>query len=328
MYAEGMFKRVFVAAASALLPVLLLAQAATKPASDVTSPRVVSQVRRAAWANNLPAAEKALADYRAEHPALTPDLMEATSWAARGASFVKNWDKAELYGRQTFEGCQKLLEHRALDADNAVPIALGAAIEVLGAVNDARGDRAAALEFLSEQHERYKGTSIETRIQKNILLLSLEGKPAPPIAMPQWVGEKPKTLPELKGQVVLLFFWAHWCGDCKQEMPILARLQNDLGSRGLTIVGPTQLYGYVDRGASATPEQEMNYLRTDYQKQHPIPAWMKAPVSNENFLKFGVSTTPTLMLVDRKGIVRLYHPGNLSYEELAAKITPLLSPQT
>jgi hypothetical protein len=84
----------------------------------------------------------------------------------------------------------------------------------------------------------------------------------------------------------------------------------------------------VDRGADATPEQEMNYLRTDYQKAHPIPAWMRVPVSQQNFLKFGVSTTPTLMLVDRKGIVRLYHPGNLSYEELAAKITPLLGPQT
>ena len=83
MYAEGMFRRAFVSAASALFPILLLGQAVTKPAADVTSARVVSQVRRAAWANDLPAAEKALADYRAEHPELTPDLMEATSWAAR-----------------------------------------------------------------------------------------------------------------------------------------------------------------------------------------------------------------------------------------------------
>ncbi|MBI3695268.1 MAG: hypothetical protein HY238_10575, partial [Acidobacteria bacterium] len=78
----------------------------------------------------------------------------------------------------------------------------------------------------------------------------------------------------------------------------------------------------------ATPEQEMNYLRTDYQKAHPIPAWMRVPVSSENFLKFGASTTPTLMLVDRHGTVRFYNPGKLPYEELVAKIRPLLRPRT
>jgi thiol-disulfide isomerase/thioredoxin len=325
MYAVGMYRRVFSVTALAVLPALLLAQ---NPKKYVASAHVVSQVRRAAWANDLPAAERALADYRAQHPELTPDLVEAISWAARGASFVKNWEKAELYAKQAFDGSQKLLENRKLDDDKSVPIALGAAIEVLAAVQDARGDRAGALEFLNEQYQRYKGTSIETRIQKNILLLSLEGKPAPAIAMERWIGEKPKTLAELKGKVVLLFFWAHWCGDCKAEMPVLARIQQDFGGKGLTIVGPTQLYGYIDHGKDATPDQEMEYLQNEYQKQHPIPAWMRVPVSQENFLKFGVSTTPTLMLVDRRGIVRLYHPGNLSYEELAAKITPLLEPRT
>ena len=160
------------------------------------------------------------------------------------------------------------------------------------------------------------------------MLLSLESKPAPPLEIPQWVGEKPKSLAELKGQVVLLFFWAHWCGDCKTQMPTLVRLAEEYAGRGLTIVGPTQFYGYVARGETATPEQEMQYLRTDYQKAHPIPAWMRAPVSNANFLKFGVSTTPTLVLLDRHGFVRLYHPGTMPYEALTAKIKPLLPPRT
>ena len=51
---------------------------------------------------------------------------------------------------------------------------------------------------------------------------------------------------------------------------------------------------------------------------------MSVPISNDNFLNFGVSTTPTLVLVDREGIVQRYNPGHMSHEELAALIEPLL----
>ncbi len=300
--------------AALALPAALLAQ----------SGNVVSAARKAAWAKDLPAAEKAVADFRAQKPEITPQLLEALSWVARGAGFVQNWDKAESYAREAFNGSQTLLKERALDADRSLPIALGAAIEVLGAAQDARADRAGAVKFLRAMHAHYKNTSIGTRIQKSILLLTLEGKPAPALAADHWIGEKGKTLAELKGRVVLYFLWAHWCGDCKTQKPVLDRLNQTYGGRGLTIVGPTQLYGYIARGETAAPEQELAYLRGDYQKAHPIPSWMSVPVSAENFEALGASTTPTLILIDRKGVVRLYNPGNLSYEALAAKIEPLL----
>lgn len=44
------------------------------------------------------------------------------------------------------------------------------------------------------------------------------------------------------------------------------------------------------------------------------------PVSEENFKMYGASTMPTLVLIDRQGLVRLYHPGAMSYEELAARV--------
>ena len=45
-----------------------------------------------------------------------------------------------------------------------------------------------------------------------------------------------------------------------------------------------------------------------------------APVSEANFIRYGASTTPTLVLVDRAGIVRLYHPGAMTYAELRQAI--------
>jgi len=47
-------------------------------------------------------------------------------------------------------------------------------------------------------------------------------------------------------------------------------------------------------------------------------------MAKENFANYGSSTTPTLVLVDRAGIVRLYHPGQMFYEELAPKVTEVI----
>jgi thioredoxin-related protein len=48
------------------------------------------------------------------------------------------------------------------------------------------------------------------------------------------------------------------------------------------------------------------------------------PVAKLNFDRYGASTTPTIVLIDRKGKVALYHPGVLSYDELRAAIEKAL----
>jgi hypothetical protein len=50
---------------------------------------------------------------------------------------------------------------------------------------------------------------------------------------------------------------------------------------------------------------------------------MSVPVSEETFANYGSSTTPTMVLVDREGVVRLYHPGEMTYAELAPKVADL-----
>ena len=51
---------------------------------------------------------------------------------------------------------------------------------------------------------------------------------------------------------------------------------------------------------------------------------MSVPISQTNFLDFGVSTTPTLVVIDTEGIVRLYNPGDLPYEQLEPTVKRLV----
>jgi thiol-disulfide isomerase/thioredoxin len=286
---------------------------------------VIGQMRDMAWAEEVDAAQTLIEAQRPHHDTSSPGWLLAASWLGRGASFAERWDVAEQYAGEARDGSVALLDERDLDADSELPLALGAGIEVLGHAQDARGDHAGAVEFLSARREQYRGTSIETRIQKNVLLLSLEGQPFPVLDVEHHLGTPLPAAESLKGKVVVAFFWAHWCPDCKRQLPVLDQLNETYGDQGLAILGPTQLYGYVSRGEDATPEQELAYLRGAYQERFPVPSWMSVPISQQNFLDFGVSTTPTLVVIDREGIVQLYNPGDLPYDELAPHVERLLA---
>jgi thiol-disulfide isomerase/thioredoxin len=119
---------------------------------------------------------------------------------------------------------------------------------------------------------------------------------------------------------VLLFFWAHWCADCKAEVPIIERLRQEFASAGLVVIGPTQLYGYAAQGADASPAQERAYIDSVRQRYYAGLLDMPVPLSQQNFKTYGASTTPTLVVLNRAGQVALYHPGAMRYEDLRAAL--------
>ncbi len=283
------------------------------------SASLVNDVRTLIATHNLPAAEQAV---RFASP--TPDRAAALSWIARAHFDAHQLDQADQYAEQARKASLELLRTRKLDADPWLPTALGASIEVHAQVMTARGERTEAVAFLKEQIAAYGATSIGERLRKNLNLLSLEGKPAPALDVTQWIGAQPKALAALRGHPVLLFFWAHWCSDCKAEGPILASLMQKYGPKGLAVVAPTKLYGYVAGGEDAAPAVEKQYIELVRQKFYPMLANVPAPMSAANFLAYGSSTTPTLVLIDSAGIVRYYHPGNAPEAELSTRIEKLL----
>ena len=132
-------------------------------------------------------------------------------------------------------------------------------------------------------------------------------------------------MPEMKGHPVVLFFWAHWCPDCKAEAPILAELERDYRNTGLLVVGPTRHYGYVAGGAPATPPVELAHIEQVRQQYYNMLPNMAVPVSDEDALDYGMDATPTIVLLDRAGIVRMFHPGPMSRAELEPQIKALVA---
>ena len=138
------------------------------------SGNLVSEMSDLAWAGEVDRARTVLEARRAESEQPTAEWLAAVSWLARGASFAERWDLAERYATEAYEGSLELMKERPLDAERFLPTALGAGIEVLGHTYDAQGERTRAIGFLSAARQEFAGTSIETRIQKNFLLLGRE----------------------------------------------------------------------------------------------------------------------------------------------------------
>jgi len=276
---------------------------------------IVDDVLAALNRNDFAGADRQVQAYRRARGA-DPQLAEAISWQGRAALAAKNLDRAAAYADQTRQMVLPNLRGPQADREQWL-FALGASIEVNAQVLADRGESAEAVEFLRGQMKTYAATSLRERIQKNINLLSMEGKPAPAL-------EAAPSFASLRGKAVLLFFWAHWCGDCKADIPVIAAVMKKYGPRGLVLIGPTRYYGYVANGNDAPPEVEKPYIEQVRRKFYAPLGDMPSPLSNANFARYGASTTPTLVLVDRQGIVRWYHPGQATERELSAQTERVL----
>ncbi len=301
---------------------LLLGLVLVSAVASAQDPNLSSTLKRLAFAGQAQTAQRVAESQRDFFRRDDPRLLEALSWVGRAGVFAEDWGIAEQYASETYQAASKLAQAQGVDSSPQLATALGASIEALAKAYQAQGDRAGATQFLYDERETYRGTSIETRIQKNYLLISIEGKPMPPIAADRFLGQTEPV--ETDGKVTLFYFWAHWCSDCKAQKPALAELHRRYSDRGLAIIGPTHLFGYAAGGRPATPAEEIAYIEGPWQARYPLPDWMAKPLGQQNWANFGVSTTPTLVLVDRKGVVRLYHPGKMSLEELEKAIAPLL----
>ena len=117
------------------------------------------------------------------------------------------------------------------------------------------------------------------------------GDPLPELKAPAVEG----AVPAMKGKVVLLDFWASWCGPCRKSFPELDTLYKKHRAEGLVVIGVS-----VDK----KPE-DMNHFLDQLNPSFPIVR----DRDQKLVASVGISAMPTSLLVDRKGVVRNIHKG-------------------
>ena len=319
-------KRTTFAAAILSLFVALpsVAQETAKPAPPKT---IVQLVRDALNAKDFERAE-VLAVAEMANSKESPISIEAFSWLARDLVSRKRYDDAMTYASRTYGIVEEHLKRRKLDDEARLPIALGAAIEVQAQAMAGQGRRSEAIMHLQREIEQYKGTSIIMRLNKNMNLIGLEGQPAFPVTSKEWLGPKPPTMTELKGKPVVIFAWAHWCGDCKTQGPLLEKVLNKYRDSGIVVLAPTQRFGYAEKRRPVGPEEELKYIEQVRDQFYPWMKTVSVPVSDEVYLRYGVSTTPTYVMIDRDGKVSTYLPGQPTIEQIDELVQKIAKPAT
>jgi len=119
---------------------------------------------------------------------------------------------------------------------------------------------------------------------------TLEGKAAPSFKMKTTDG-KSVTNASLKGKVVLLDFWATWCGPCKKASPTMQRLHNSLNSKGLTVIGVNVMEETAGSAAAKKYKADHKYGFTFTYDADDVATKMK------------ISGVPQFVLMNRKGVI-------------------------
>ncbi|MEQ9455650.1 MAG: TlpA disulfide reductase family protein [Phycisphaeraceae bacterium] len=141
----------------------------------------------------------------------------------------------------------------------------------------------------------------------------LLGKPAPGFTLPNLEGN-PVRLNQLKGQVVILDFWATWCGPCVVAMPELQRLHEKYADQGVTIIGVNL------REDRATAQRFVD--------QHNLTFEFVLDERGRTSKPYSISGIPQTVFIDREGVVQSVHVGfhpTRSPVEYAREIDALLA---
>ncbi|HEU4594239.1 MAG TPA: TlpA disulfide reductase family protein [Pyrinomonadaceae bacterium] len=314
--------------------------------TDAAAPEALKQraralaVEHAAKLDRHEEAERFLNDYTAREPRTPNDLHRLNYVMASLYAKRKDSARAAAYARTAYTSALEVARAPKLAPARRDTVIYGAgsflAETLLGA-----NRRAEALAVIQEMRALALAfPSARLYGQATVMLLE-EGEPLgpppdapaaagfaatpPELKITEWIDQKPVALSELRGQVVLLDFWATWCGPCRYTIPKLNALHGKYKDRGLVIIGMTNFFGGRGEGRDMGPAEELEFLR-QFKRTNRIPYGFAIADHEENDVHYGIATIPTAFLLDRRGRVRFITVGasDIETKALASMIEKLI----
>ena len=134
-----------------------------------------------------------------------------------------------------------------------------------------------------------------------LLAINASANPAPDFTLPSSTGENVR-LAEQRGQVVMLNFWASWCGPCRQEMPLLEEMSKRYSAAGFV------LYGVNVEEDNTDAKKLIKQLGVTF----PILYDTESKASS----LYNVDAMPTTVVIDKKGVIRFVNRGYKAGDEV------------
>ncbi len=134
---------------------------------------------------------------------------------------------------------------------------------------------------------------------------ALIGKPAP--SFPEnavWLNSKALTWEALRGNVVILDFWADWCGPCRNDLPVMSSLDKNREETGIIVIGIHTPGSEIEDIQKVMKEYEINYpVCIDIRPPTVVDSW------GEMYSQFGVNGIPYAFVIDQNGNVAVHERG-------------------
>ena len=162
---------------------------------------------------------------------------------------AKDEAKREAYSLKAIEAAGNSPEYERYKAEM---------FENLAGIAKEKGNLKKAIEILAKGAAQVSNPNVKKSLESSLKQLKLINGPALEISAETWYNSKPLKLANLKGKIVVIDFWATWCGPCRYVIPTLVESYNDYKGKGLVVIGFTHIQGSYsdDKVAKGKVEKE------------------------------------------------------------------------
>ena len=297
----------------------------------------VAVVQQAALLSVIDDAEETLAAYKRSQPLVAADIYRMHALLADAYIKKSDFARAVPHAREIYASALQTAY-----ADKAGPSKRADSIYAAGALLantlSRSKQRAEALRVIQEMRARaiaIPSAGLYRRATELLLdngegigvppsVAGVEASAPPELKISEWIEQQPVRLADLRGKVVLVDFWATWCGPCRYTIPKINALHKKYRESGLVVLGLTEFEGSAE-GRQMTRAEETEFLRR-FKRKQGIGYGFGVEEGQETARSYGIVSLPTAVLIDRKGRVRFItiSASDVEFDALSSMVKKLL----